>query len=146
MSDLGSSAGLFFAALLAATLIPAQSEAVLVALLLAGSQPAWLLVLVATLGNVLGSTINWALGRGLASVGEHRLSEKRRRTLERAEVWYRRYGRWSLLLSWVPIIGDPITIVAGMLREPAPTFLLLVTLVKAGRYLVLALLTLAFSG
>lgn len=146
MSDLGSYTALFFAALLAATLIPAQSEAVLVALLLAGNQPAWLLVLVATLGNVLGSTINWALGRGLAGVGEHRLSEKHRRTLERAETWYRRYGRWSLLLSWVPIIGDPITIVAGILREPAPTFLLLVTLAKAGRYLVLALLTLALSG
>lgn len=58
--------------------------------------------------------------------------------LDRAQAWYRRFGRWSLLASWVPIIGDPLTVVAGMLREPLPSFLLLVTIAKAGRYLVLA--------
>lgn len=55
-----------------------------------------------------------------------------------AQHWYRRYGRWSLLLSWVPIIGDPLTIAAGVLREPFPVFLLLVATAKIGRYLVLA--------
>jgi membrane protein YqaA with SNARE-associated domain len=63
--------------------------------------------------------------------------------MARAERWYRRYGKWSLLLSWMPIIGDPLTLVAGVLREPLPMFLLLVTIAKVGRYLVLATVTLS---
>ncbi|RUY32886.1 DedA family protein, partial [Mesorhizobium sp. M7A.F.Ca.US.001.04.1.1] len=57
---------------------------------------------------------------------------------DRAAARYRRYGRWSLLLSWVPIIGDPLTVVAGVLREPLWSFVAIVTIAKAGRYLVLA--------
>ena len=64
--------------------------------------------------------------------------------LARAEGWYRRWGRWSLLLSWVPVIGDPLTLVAGVMREPWWSFLLLVTLAKAGRYGVLAMITLGW--
>jgi membrane protein YqaA with SNARE-associated domain len=62
--------------------------------------------------------------------------------LARASTWYQRYGKWSLLLSWAPVIGDPLTLVAGVLREPLGPFLLLVTLAKVGRYLVLTLATL----
>lgn len=62
--------------------------------------------------------------------------------LDKAEGWYRRYGKWSLLASWVPIIGDPLTVVAGVLRVPLPAFVTLVTLAKVGRYLVLAWVTL----
>lgn len=129
-------AGLFLSALLAATLLPAQSEAVLAALLLQGYTP-WTLIAVATAGNVLGSVINWLLGRGIAGASS-RWAPKQGPMLERAQRWYHRYGRWSLLLSWLPIIGDPLTLVAGMLREPLPLFLLLVTVAKLGRYLVLA--------
>ncbi|WP_037150447.1 membrane protein, partial [Rhizobium freirei] len=60
---------------------------------------------------------------------------------DRARAWYRKFGKWSLLGSWLPIVGDPITVVAGVLREPLPTFLLLVTIAKVGRYIVLAAVT-----
>lgn len=136
--DLAIYGALFAAAFLAATLIPAQSEALLVALILAGEQPTSLLVLAASVGNVLGSVVNWSLGRGAEQLNRRRLAPFKAERLERAQAWYRRYGRWSLLLSWVPIIGDPITIVAGILREPLPAFVLLVTIAKVGRYLVLA--------
>lgn len=133
--------GLWLSALLAATLFPAQSEAVLVALLVQDAHPVWLLLVVATSGNVLGAVVNWALGRGLAGpAGRHWLRVPPA-TLARAESWYRRWGWWSLVLSWVPLIGDPLTLVAGLLRAPLPGFLLVVTLAKGGRYLVLSLAT-----
>jgi membrane protein YqaA with SNARE-associated domain len=65
--------------------------------------------------------------------------------MAKAEGWYRRWGYWSLLLSWAPIMGDPLTVIAGVMREPLPVFLLLVTIAKTGRYIVLAYLTLALS-
>lgn len=129
---------LFLAAFLAATILPAQSEALLVGLLLAGHSPA-ALVAVASVGNVLGSLTNWWLGRGMA-----RVAAPASPGWQRAEAWYRRWGQWSLLLSWVPIVGDPLTVIAGLLREPLPRFLLLVTIAKTGRYLVLTALTLAW--
>ena len=141
MGDLAALGGLFMAALLAATLLPAQSEAVLVGLLLAGYAP-WLLLGVASVGNVLGSVVNWALGRGIEHLRNRRWFPVSPAALARAERWYRRYGRWSLLLSWMPIIGDPLTVVAGVLREPLPVVFLLVSVVKDGRYLVLIAVTL----
>jgi membrane protein YqaA with SNARE-associated domain len=133
---------LFAAALLASTILPMQSEAVLVGLLLADMHPVWALVTAASLGNVLGAVVNWALGRGLERFQERRWFPISTKSLDRARAWYERYGRWSLLLSWVPVIGDPLTVVAGLLREPLPVFLLLVTVGKVGRYLVLAAVTL----
>lgn len=134
--------GLFLAAFLAATIVPAQSEAVLVGLILAGDQPVLPLLLVATSGNVLGSVVNWLLGRFIEHFRDRPWFPVRQDKLARAEAWYCRFGIWSLLLSWVPIIGDPLTVVAGVLRTPFLTFLALVTLAKAGRYAVLAALTL----
>lgn len=136
--------GLFATALLAATLVPAQSEALLVALLLA-DHPAWLLVPVATAGNVLGSTVNWWLGRGIERFRERRWFPVGPAALARAQRWYARVGKWSLLLSWVPVVGDPLTLVAGVMREPLAPFLLLVTLAKLGRYVALALVALQFA-
>ncbi|NBN64182.1 DedA family protein [Microvirga tunisiensis] len=135
-------AGLFAAALLAATLLPAQSEALLAGLIAAGSQPVWLLVAVASAGNILGAVINWGLGRGLTLYRDRRWFPVSQQGLARAEAWYRRYGRWSLLFSWVPVIGDPLTVIAGSLREPFAVFLLLVALGKIGRYLAIAAVTL----
>lgn len=132
--------GLFLSALVAATVLPAQSEAVLAALVLAGEQPIWALVLVASVGNVLGSVINWLLGRGLVTFRDKPWFPASPAALARAEGHYRRHGRWSLLLSWVPIIGDPITVVAGVLRESIWVFLALVTVAKVGRYVVLVAL------
>lgn len=145
MDALFAYAGLFAAAFLAATLLPAQSEAVLLALLATDRYPVFLLLLVASAGNVLGSCVNYALGRLLAGSGRaSRLVGSAHRS--RAEAWYRRYGKWSLLASWVPVVGDPLTVVAGVLREPLPNFLLLVTVAKAGRYLVIAALHQAWLG
>lgn len=138
MTDLVAYLGLFLAALMAATILPLQSEAALVGLLVTGAYPAWLLVVVASLGNVLGAVINWLLGRGIERFRGRRWFPVTPAALDRAQDWYRRYGKWSLLLSWAPVIGDPLTVVAGLAREPLPVFLALVTVAKAGRYAVLA--------
>lgn len=136
--------GLFAAALIAATILPAQSEAVLVGLLLSGDYSVPLLIAVAGTGNVLGSLINWLLGRGVERFRDRRWFPAGPAALDRATRWYRRYGRWSLLASWAPVIGDPLTVVAGVLREPFWSFLMLVTIAKLGRYLVLTFVTLRF--
>ncbi|QGG93041.1 DedA family protein [Agrobacterium sp. MA01] len=145
MTALAAYTALFLAAFLAATIVPAQSEAVLVGLILAEDQPVVLLLLVATTGNVLGSVVNWLLGRFIEHFRDRPWFPVSKQKLARAEAWYRRFGIWSLLLSWVPIIGDPLTVVAGLLRTPFLTFLILVTIAKAGRYAVLAFLTLQVS-
>ncbi len=142
MFDFAAYAGLFLTAFVAATILPAQSEAALAALLIAGGQPAWALVAVASLGNVLGSVVNWLLGRGIEHWRDRPWFPAEGADLDRAAAWYHRWGRWSLLLSWAPFIGDPLTVVAGILREPLPVFLVLVTLAKVGRYLVLTAVTL----
>jgi membrane protein YqaA with SNARE-associated domain len=133
---------LFLTSLAAATIIPAQSEAMLTGLLLWKEYDPILLLLVATVGNVLGAVINWMLGRAIEHYKHRRWFPFKEAQLESAVAWYQRYGRWSLLLSWVPIIGDPITVVAGILREKLFVFLLLVTLAKATRYLVIAAIVL----
>ncbi|NUF21463.1 DedA family protein [Acinetobacter oleivorans] len=126
---------LFISAFGAATLLPLQSEAVLVTLLLKGQYSALLLISTATLGNVLGSCVNWWLGLKIEQF-KHRkwfpVSEKR---LEQAQHFYHKYGFYSLLLSWAPIIGDPITLVAGLFKENFWRFLGIVIIAKAGRYL-----------
>ena len=137
MSDYAAYLTLFTSARVAATLLPAQSEAVLAGLVLGGQQPVAVLVTVASIGNVLGAVINWALGRGIERFRERRWFPVGPQALARAERHYRRWGKWSLLLSWAPLIGDPLTVVAGILRERLWVFLLLVTVAKLGRYLVL---------
>jgi membrane protein YqaA with SNARE-associated domain len=129
---------LFTTAALAATVLPAQSEILLAALLRSGEYPAAALVAVASLGNVLGSVVNWAVGRWCMQFSDRRWFPASPRMIERATGWYRRWGVWSLLLAWTPFLGDPLTLVAGVLRTPLPLFLLLVTIGKAGRYALLA--------
>lgn len=136
--------GLFLAVFLAATLLPLQSEAVLVGLLLAGHPP-WALVLVAGVGNVLGSAVNWWLGRGVARFQQRRWFPVGPHAMARAQRWYARHGKWTLLLSWVPVVGDPLTLVAGVMRERLPVFLLLVSVAKFGRYAVLAAVALRYA-
>lgn len=136
--------GLFSAALIAATLLPMQSEAVLVGLLLAEGHSVPLLLAVATAGNVLGSLINWYLGRFLLCFQDRRWFPFSQPQLIRAQRWYARFGRWSLLGSWLPIVGDPLTLMAGVMRAPLPGFLLLVIIAKGGRYLALTAATLAW--
>jgi len=142
----GAYIGLFLTAFGAATLLPLQSEALLVALLLSERQAAWLLMGVATLGNVLGSLVNWWLGTRLEQFKDRRWFPVSPSHLDKARRHYQRYGYWSLLLSWLPIIGDPLTLVAGVMGEPWRRFLLIVILAKGLRYGVLVLATLGWMG
>lgn len=144
MQHLAEYGALFAASFLSATLFPFQSEAVLFGMLLLERYPWWLLILVASVGNTLGSVVNWFLGRFLAHFEDRRWFPVKREKMARAEGWYHRYGRWSLLLSWMPFIGDPLTIVAGVLREPLPVFIALVALAKTGRYLAVGALSLGW--
>lgn len=143
MTTLTLCLGLFCIAFVAATFLPMQSEAALVALLLAGTVAPWLLVAIASLGNIAGSVVNWLLGREVEKYKQRKWFPVTPERLERAKTSYRRYGRWSLLLSWMPVIGDPITIAAGLMREKFSVFLGLVSVAKTGRYTFLALATLA---
>jgi membrane protein YqaA with SNARE-associated domain len=144
--ELTSYFGLFMAAFGAATLLPLQSEAVLVGMLILERYSTELLFAVATLGNVLGSAVNWYLGRSVERFRNKRWFPVSQNTLENAQRSYLRYGHWTLLLSWVPVIGDPLTLVAGVMREPLWRFLMIVTLAKGTRYLVLIGVTLKWAA
>jgi membrane protein YqaA with SNARE-associated domain len=130
--------GLFWAAFLSATILPGSSEAVLAGLIAFGGQPLWLLVAVATVANTLGSVINWLLGLYVERFRGHPRFPVKPADFERYADWYRRWGRWSLLASWVPVIGDPLTVMAGVMRTPLWQFLLLTGAGKLARYLVIA--------
>jgi membrane protein YqaA with SNARE-associated domain len=146
MTDLAVYTGLFLVAFLAATIFPAQSEVVLTGLLLGGDYTPWILVLVASVGNILGAVFNWGLGRGIERFHDKKWYPLKGGALERTKGWYQRYGRWSLLLSWVPIIGDPLTVAAGVMGESLVVFLVFVTVAKTGRYLVLTVAALNLAG
>lgn len=139
-------AGLFLSALASATLLPGSSEATLLALLATGKGEPAVLVGMATAGNVLGSLINWLLGRFLFEFRDRQWFPIGPGAFHRAARWFRRYGLWSLLLSWLPLIGDPLTLVAGVLRVRLLPFLLLVSIGKAGRYLAVLALFAEMSG
>lgn len=125
---------LFASAFLAATLLPVSSEAVLAWLAAAHGADAVGLVLVATAGNTLGALVNWALGRWCAHWRDRRWFPVKPAALERATGWMQRRGRLLLLLSWVPVVGDPLTFAAGVLRVRFVPFTLLVALGKGARY------------
>ena len=124
---------LFFTAFVAATILPSASEVLLTGLLTQGYN-LWLLFLAATVGNVLGSCVNWWLGREFLGFKDKKWFPISEDTLEKAQDRFNRYGTYSLLLAWVPIIGDPLTIVAGTMKVRFDLFLLLVTIGKAFRY------------
>ena len=126
--------GLFLSAFVAATLVPFSSEAVLAALIAAKGWNVVLLVLVATAGNTLGSVVNWALGHFGLHWRHSRWFPIDEEKLERGSDWFRRFGVWSLLFAWLPVIGDPLTFAAGIARVPFPLFLALVLIGKGARY------------
>jgi membrane protein YqaA with SNARE-associated domain len=139
MTELAAYGGLFAVAFVAATLLPAHSELALVGLLLSGNFSPWMLVAVASAGNILGSCVNWLLGGLAERFRDRKWFPVSPQALDNAQGWYRRYGRWSLLLSWAPIVGDPLTVAAGLMREPLWSFLILVAIAKTARYVLLAL-------
>lgn len=134
---------LFGSALLAATILPFSSEVVLFALLRDGGDPA-LLVGVATLGNSLGAVVNWGLGRYLLRFRTRRWFYFSDKQIESAQGWFQRYGYWTLLLAWMPVIGDPLTLIAGILRVRLNLFVVLVTIGKSLRYLSIVYLSSVF--
>lgn len=136
MDDVVALLSLGLIALASATLLPGGSEAALAGLWCEGVAP-WALWLAATLGNTLGSLINVALGRGARRLRTRRWFPVSRRALARGTLWYRRIGAWSLLLSWAPVIGDPLTVLAGVFRLPWWKSVLLILVAKGGRYALL---------
>jgi len=131
---------LFAAAFLAATIIPFSSEIALSALSKAQGFDTWLLVAVATTGNTLGSTLNWWLGRYCLHWRERRWFPIKPARLARATKQFNRYGIWSLLLTWIPIIGDPLAFAAGVLGVRFPIFVALVAIGKTARYMAVVAL------
>ncbi|MBU0541439.1 MAG: DedA family protein [Gammaproteobacteria bacterium] len=124
---------LFASAFLAATILPFYSEVVLFAMIRAG-EPAGLLLAVAAVGNTLGSVVNWALGRYLLHFQHKKWFYFKPEQIEKMQAWFRRYGVWSLLLAWMPVGGDPLTLVAGIMRVNLWLFIVLVGIGKTLRY------------
>ena len=123
-----------------ATLLPLQSESVLAGMLILREYSPVLLIGVATLGNVLGSCVNWWLGIQIERYKEKKWFPVSEEKLLKAQNLYGRYGSPLLLLSWVPVIGDPITLVSGMLKEKFYKFLFLVLMAKFSRYIFIYLI------
>lgn len=141
--------GLALAAFLAATPVPFQSEVVFVGALAALPEDVWLAVAIASIANTAGSVVTYAVGRG-ARMFEPVLDRWPRlrpdpAALVKAERWFARWGRWVLLVCWLPG-GDLACALAGALRLRLDLFILLVAIAKTSRYVALALLTMGFLG
>lgn len=137
--------GLFVAAFVAATIVPFQSEVVFVALQVAGKLPVWAMVAVASVGNTLGSLVNYYIGKGITRFEGKRWFPATPVQMARAEGWFARWGVWALLVSWLPV-GDVLTVVAGVMRTPVWVFVTLVGIAKTSRYIGLALITAGLIG
>jgi membrane protein YqaA with SNARE-associated domain len=127
---------LFVSALLAATLLPLSSEVLLATLILSEEYHLMWLWIWATLGNVIGSIINWGLGRYFIRLIAPSRFLFSQREIDQAQHWFLKYGIWTLLLAWLPVIGDPLTLVAGIFRVPILLFTTLVFLGKGIRYFI----------
>ena len=128
---------LFIISFLAATILPFSSELTLAGLMLTSSYDNLLLLVVASLGNILGSVVNWILGFYSRNLSTKKWFPFKDKQIEKSSKWFNKFGRWSLLFAWVPIIGDPLTLAAGLLRVKFIEFLILVTIGKVSRYLVI---------
>jgi membrane protein YqaA with SNARE-associated domain len=131
---------LFFISFLAATILPAQSEFFLAVLKNSGESNVYLLVLVATIGNVLGALVNFFIGRYFLHFKHNKWFPIKEKTLKKSTNFYQKWGTWSLLFSWVPLIGDPLTLVSGIFRTNIWLFLALVASGKAARYIAIILI------
>ena len=131
---------LFLISFFAATIFPFSSELTLVGLLKTENYSPLLLVSSASLGNILGSVFNWFLGHYLLKHLNKKWFPFKKNEIDRASSWFKKFGIWTLFFSWVPIVGDPLTFVAGMLRIKFSIFLILVSTGKILRYLMLSTL------
>ena len=145
MTEASAFISIFLSAFLAATLLPAQSEIGLGYFILYTNHSLSLLIVFASLGNTLGAVVNWMIGCKLTKFVTKLKKIQVSSSHQRVEGWYQKFGQWTLLLSWLPIIGDPITVIAGIFKIPFRKFLLFVALAKTSRYLVIAFLVEKFS-
>ena len=127
---------LFIISFLAATILPFSSELTLAGLIATSSYDNLLLLIVASLGNILGSVVNWILGFYSRNLSKKRWFPFKDKQIKKSSKWFNKFGRWSLLFAWVPIIGDPLTLAAGLLRIRFIEFLVLVTIGKVSRYII----------
>ena len=127
---------LFAISFLAATNLPFSSELSLAALIATSDYDNLLLLIVASFGNVLGSVVNWALGSYSRNLTTKKWFPFKETQIERSSKWFRKFGKWSLLFAWVPVLGDPLTLVAGILRVKFIDFIILVAIGKVSRYLI----------
>ena len=127
---------LFFISFLAATVLPFSSELTLAGLISTSNYDNLLLLVVASFGNVLGSVFNWSLGFYSRNLTTKKWFPFKETQIERSSKWFSKFGKWSLLFAWVPIVGDPLTFVAGLLRVRFLDFIILVAIGKVSRYLI----------
>jgi len=127
---------LFVISFLAATILPFSSELTLAGLIATSDYDNLLLFIVASFGNVLGSVVNWALGSYSRNLTTKKWFPFKETQIERSSKWFRKFGKWSLLFAWVPVLGDPLTLVAGILRVKFIDFIILVAIGKVSRYLI----------
>ena len=127
---------LFIISFLAATILPFSSELTLAGLVATSSYNNLLLLIVASLGNVLGSVVNWILGFYSRNLSTKKWFLFKDEQIKKSSKWFNKFGRWSLLFAWVPIIGDPLTLAAGLFRIRFIEFLVLVTIGKVSRYII----------
>ena len=119
---------------LAATILPFSSEVVLTTMYLSNSFETYILLIFASIGNILGSITNWYLGKKITIFQDRKWFPVSPYRLNRSQKYFQKYGLWSLLLAWVPIIGDPLTLLAGVLKVRFGVFFLLVSFSKISRY------------
>lgn len=136
MTELLTYGLLFLSAFLSATLLPGSSEAVLIGLLAATQANSVALIAIASLGNIAGAVANWGMGRYFQHFKDRSWFPFKNATNPKAQAWFARYGTWSLLFSWVPVIGDPLTLVAGVMQVPFARFVMFVTIGKVLRYVL----------
>ena len=132
---------IFTISFLAATILPFSSELTLVGLFATSNYDNLLLLIFASFGNILGSVVNWALGFYSRNLTTKKWFLFKETQIERSSKWFRKFGKWSLLFAWVPILGDPLTFVAGLLKIRFLDFIILVAIGKLSRYLVVFYLT-----
>ena len=128
---------LFFISFLAATILPFSSELTLAGLISTSNYDNLLLLVFASFGNVLGSVFNWGLGFYARNLTIKKWFPFKETQIERSSKWFSKFGKWSLLFAWLPILGDPLTFVAGLLRVRFLDFIILVAIGKVSRYLII---------
>ena len=128
---------LFSISFLAATVLPFSSELTLAGLISTSNYDNLLLLVVASFGNVLGSVFNWSLGFYSRNLSTKKWFPFKETQIERSSKWFSKFGKWSLLFAWLPIVGDPLTFVAGLLRVRFFDFIILVAIGKVSRYLII---------